>query len=112
MVKTLIGYGFSAVLLFFAVLFALASVYAPIRIVVSVVLFFAGFFTLYFVWKRQPTKIVQKVEVPEQIRVHEIRCPNCSASLDIRKIEVTSGIPTVKCPYCGYIFEVTEEPKW
>jgi uncharacterized Zn-finger protein len=87
--------------------------------VVSVVLFFAGFFTLYFVWKRQyfvwkrqPIKIVQKVEVPEQIRVHEIRCPNCSASLDIRKIEVTNGIPIVKCPYCGYIFEITEEPKW
>jgi predicted Zn finger-like uncharacterized protein len=112
MIKTLIGYGVSAVLLFFATLFALASVYAPMRIVVSVVLFFAGFLILYLVWKRLPTKIVQKIEVPGKIKVQEIKCPNCSASLDIRQIKITNGIPTIKCPYCGYVFEVTEEPKW
>jgi len=112
MIKALIGYGVSAVLLFFAVLFALASVYAPMRIVVSVIFFFAGFFLLYIVWKRQPTKVVQKVEVPGKIEVHEIKCPNCSASLDIRRIQVINGIPTIKCPYCGHISEITEEPKW
>mgnify|MGYP000023414389 FL=1 len=112
MIKTIIGYGVSAIILFFAILFALASAYAPIRIVVSIILFSAGFFILYFVWKRQPTKIIQKIEIPAQIKVHEIKCPNCSASLDIRQIKVTNGIPTIKCPYCGYVFEVTEEPKW
>ena len=112
MIKTLIEYGVSAVLLFLAVLFALASVYAPTRILVSVVLFSAGFLILYYARKQQPTKIVQKIEVPGRIKVQETKCPNCSASLDIRQIKITDGIPTIKCPYCGYVFEVTEEPKW
>ncbi|RLI20676.1 hypothetical protein DRO45_03400 [Candidatus Bathyarchaeota archaeon] len=110
--KTLLGYVVSALLLFFAVLYALASVYMPIRIWISALLFLAGFGMLYFVWRRQPTKIVQKLEVPGRIKVQEIKCPNCSASIDIDQIKIVNGVPTVKCPYCGHVFEVTEEPKW
>jgi len=112
MLKTLVGYAVSAFLLFFAVLFALASAYAPIRIWVSVLLFLAGFGMLYFVWKRQPTQIVQKLEVPGRIKVQAIKCPNCSASIDMNQIKIVDGVPLVKCPYCGHTFQITEEPKW
>jgi len=112
MLKTVIGYGVSAILLFFAVLYALASVYAPMRIWVSALLFLAGFGMLYFVWKRQPTQIVQKLEVPGRIKVQAIKCPNCSASIDMNQIKIVDGVPLAKCPYCGHTFEITEEPKW
>lgn len=112
MLKTLVGYAFSVILLFFAVLFALASAYAPIRIWISALLFLAGFGILYFVWKRQPTQIVQKLEVPGRIKVQAIKCPNCSASMDMNKIKIVDGVPLAKCPYCGHTFEITEEPKW
>jgi len=112
MLKTVIGYGVSAILLFFAVLYALASVYAPMRIWISVLLFLAGFGMLYFVWKRQPTQIVQKLEVPGRIKVQAIKCPNCSASMDMNQIKIVDGVPLVRCPYCGHTFEITEEPKW
>lgn len=113
MVKTLVGYIFSVILLFFAVLYALASsVENPMRIWISALLFLAGFGTLYFTWKRQPTQIVQKLEVPGRIKIQAVKCPNCSASIDINQIKTVEGVPLVKCPYCGHTFEITEEPKW
>jgi predicted Zn finger-like uncharacterized protein len=113
MLKTVVGYVVSAILLFFAVLYALASsVENPIRIWISALLFLAGFGILYFVWKRQPTQIVQKLEVPGRIKVQAIKCPNCSASIDMNQIKIVDGVPLVKCPYCGHTFEITEEPKW
>jgi len=113
MLKTLVGYAVSAILLFFAVLYALASsVENPMRIWISALLFLAGFGILYFVWKRQPTRIVQKLEVPGKIKVQAIKCSNCSASIDMNQIKIVDGVPLVKCPYCGHTFQITEEPKW
>jgi len=112
MLKTVIGYVVSAIFLFFAVLFALASTYAPVRIWTSALLFLAGFGVLYFVWKRQPTQIAQKLEVPGRIKAQAIKCPNCSASIDMNQIKIVDGVPLAKCPYCGHTFEITEEPKW
>ena len=110
--KIVIGYVISGVLLFFSVIFALASAYAPIRLATSAFLFVAGFGTLYYIRKRQPIQITQKLEVPGKVRVQTLRCPNCSASLDIGQVRVIKGVPSIKCSYCGHIFEVTEEPKW
>ena len=113
MLKTLVGYVVSAILLFFAVLYALASsVENLMRIWISALLFLAGFGILYFVWKRQPAQIVQKLEVPGRIKVQAIKCPNCSASIDMNQIKIVDGMPLAKCPYCGHTFEITEEPKW
>ena len=112
MLKTLIGYVVSAVFISLAMLYALASTREPMRIWTSVVLFLAGFVMLYITWKRQPTQIVQKLEVPGRIKVQAIKCPNCSASIDMKQIKVLNGMPLVKCPYCGHTFEITEEPKW
>lgn len=110
--KTVIGYVISAVLFVFAVIFALASAYAPIRLVTSAFLFLVGFGILYYIRKQQPIQIMQKLEVPGKVKVQTIRCPNCSASLDINQVKATKGVPSVKCSYCGHTFEVTEEPKW
>jgi DNA-directed RNA polymerase subunit RPC12/RpoP len=110
--KIVIGYIISGVLLFFAVIFALASAYAPIRLATSAFLFLAGFGTLYYIRKQQPIHITQKLEVPGKVKVQTLRCPNCSASLDIGQVKVIKGVPSIKCSYCGHIFEVTEEPKW
>ena len=112
MLKTLVGYIFSGVLLFFAVLYALASSIEPMRIWISALLFLAGFGMLYFAWKRQPTQIVQKLEIPGKIKVQAIKCPNCSASINMKQIKMVNGVPLVECPYCGHTSEVTEEPKW
>ena len=124
--KEVIGYIISAILLFFAsillfyaVIFALASSYIPLRLVTSAFLFIAGFallfiagFALYYIRRQKPTQIIQKLELPGQIKVQPIRCPNCGASLDINQTKIIDGVPSIKCSYCGHTFEVTEEPKW
>ncbi|MFQ6080905.1 MAG: MJ0042-type zinc finger domain-containing protein [Candidatus Bathyarchaeia archaeon] len=112
MMKKLLGYVSSAVLLIFGVIFALASVYAPTRLVVSAFLFLTGFGILYYIRKQQPIQITQKLEVPGQIKVQMLKCPNCSAALDVNQIKIVKGVPSIRCSYCGHTFEVTEEPKW
>ena len=112
MVQKIVGYSASAILFFFAVLFAWASPYDRTRLAVSVVLFLAGFGILFFTWRKQPSQLVQKLEVPGKIRAQEIRCPNCSASIDMDHVKVVQGTPLAECTYCGHVFELVEEPKW
>jgi len=113
---TILGAIAVAVLFFFAIVFALAaSVQAPAtRLVTSGLLFIIGLAVIvgiYYV-TRKPKTVIQRLEVSGQMQAAAIKCPNCSASIDANQIKIVSGVPYVKCPYCGTTFEVTEEPKW
>ncbi|HVP40642.1 MAG TPA: hypothetical protein VMS95_01645 [Candidatus Krumholzibacteriaceae bacterium] len=109
--KTVVGAIVVAVLFFFGIIFALASVYAPIRLVVATFLFIAAFGIGYYITKK-PTTIVQRVELSGQMKPAALKCPNCGAAVDEKQIKIVSGVPYATCPYCGQTFEVTEEPKW
>jgi predicted Zn finger-like uncharacterized protein len=110
-----------AVLFFFAVIFALASSAQSIpvqtaqsRLITSGLLFIIGLAVIvgiYYV-TRKPKTVIQRLEVSGEMKAASIKCPNCSASIDANQIKIVSGVPYVKCPYCGTTFEVTEEPKW
>lgn len=109
--KTLLGAIAVAVLFFFGIIFALASVYESTRLIVAAMLFIVGFGIAYYV-TRKPKTIIQKLEVSGQMKAVPIKCPNCSASVNANQIKIVSGVPYATCPYCGQTFEVTEEPKW
>lgn len=106
---------------FFAVIFALASSYSGLtaqaaqsRLLTSALLFIVGIAVVagvYFV-TRKPKTVIQRLEISGQMSAAPIKCPNCSASINADQIKIVSGVPYVKCPYCGTTFEVTEEPKW
>ena len=110
-VNTVVGSIAIAVLFFFGIVFALASSYAPTRLIVSVLLFVVGFGIAYYI-SRRPKTIVQRLELSGQMKTVALKCPNCSASLNTSKIKIVSGVPYATCPYCGQTFEVAEEPKW
>lgn len=110
--RRLIGYSASAILLILGAIFALASTYQPLRLVTSAFLFLAGFAILFYIRRTQPAQITQTLEVPAELKVKELRCPECSALLDVRQIKILDGIPSIECSYCGHTMEVTEEPKW
>ncbi|MDH5782431.1 MAG: hypothetical protein OEZ35_02010 [Candidatus Bathyarchaeota archaeon] len=110
-VKTVIGSIAIAVLFFFGIMFALASVYAPTRLIVAALLFVVGFGIAYYITKK-PKTIVQKLEVSGQMKAVALKCPNCSASVNASEIKIVSGVPYATCPYCGQTFEIAEEPKW
>jgi predicted Zn finger-like uncharacterized protein len=109
------------VLFFFAVIFALASSAQGIpvqtsqtRLVTSGFLFIIGLAVIAGIYyaTRKPKTVIQRLEVSGEMKGAAIKCPNCSASINADQIKIVSGVPYVKCPYCGTTFEVTEEPKW
>jgi predicted Zn finger-like uncharacterized protein len=113
---TILGAITAAVLFFFAIVFALAASVqaASTRLVTSGLLFSIGLaiiIGIYYI-TRKPKTVIQRLEVSGQMQAAAIKCPNCSASIDAKEIKIVSGVPYVKCPYCGTTFEVTEEPKW
>jgi predicted Zn finger-like uncharacterized protein len=113
---TVLGAIAAAILFFFAIVFALAaSVQATsTRLVTSGLLFIIGLSVIVGIYyiTRKPKTVIQRLEVSGQMQAAAIKCPNCSASIDAKEIKIVSGVPYVKCPYCGTTFEVTEEPKW
>ena len=100
-------------LFFFAVVFAIAaSVQETLtRLAVSGLLFLMAVAIAYYI-TRKPKTVIQRLEVSGQMKAVPIKCPNCSASVDVNQIKIVSGVPYATCPYCGTTFEVTEEPKW
>ncbi len=111
----------ATILFFFAVIFALASSYvgltaqaAQSRVLTSAILFIVGLAVIvgiYYV-SRKPKTVIQQLEISGQMKAAQIKCPNCGGSVDANQIKIVSGVPFIKCPYCGTTFEVTEEPKW
>ena len=118
---TILGGIAAAVLFFFAVIFALASSYigltaqaAQSRLLTSGILFIIGLAVIagvYYV-TRKPKTVIQQLEISGEMKAAQIKCPNCGGSINADQIKIVSGVPYVKCPYCGTTFEVTEEPKW
>ena len=115
-IVTVLGAIAVAVLFFFAVIFALAaSVQATLtRLVTSGILFVIGVAVIVGIYytTRKPKTVIQRLEVSGEMKAASIKCPNCSASVDVNRIKIVSGVPYATCLYCGNTFEVTEEPKW
>jgi predicted Zn finger-like uncharacterized protein len=109
-----VGYLASAVLIFLGVIFLMASAYAISRLLVGAILTIVGLGIGFLAWRggqRQVT-IKQEIETPGSLKIGSLKCPNCGAGLDLSKMELRLGGPSVKCPYCGNEFDVTEEPRW
>ena len=111
--KTVLGAIAVAVLLFFGIIFAMASTAqaSTTRLATATLMFVAAFGIAYYI-TRKPKTIIQKLEVSGEMKAVPLKCPNCSASVDASNIKIVSGVPYATCPYCGHTFEVAEEPKW
>jgi len=109
--ETALGAIAIAVLFFFGIIFAVASIAVPTRLIVAALLFVVGFGIAYYITKK-PKTIIQKLELSGQMKSVALKCPNCSASVDAKQVKIVSGVPYATCPYCGQTFEIVEEPKW
>ncbi|RLI33320.1 hypothetical protein DRO56_02010 [Candidatus Bathyarchaeota archaeon] len=109
-----LGYALAVSLLLLGLLFAWASSvqHTASRLGVALLSIASSLAILYLLQRSKPVEVVQRVEVSGPIKAQEIRCPYCSAPLDLGLVKVVGGVPMIKCPYCGRSFEVTEEPKW
>jgi predicted RNA-binding Zn-ribbon protein involved in translation (DUF1610 family) len=101
-----------AILMILGVIFLIASVYEPTRIVTGLVLVGAGLVLLFYARKTSEAPQKYVVELPSQMKVEPMKCPNCGGEIPIQNITVVSGITRATCPYCGNVAQISEEPKW
>ena len=111
-IVTVLGAIAVVVLFLFGLIFAIAaSVQAALtRLSVSLILFAVGFAIAYYI-TRKPKIVIHQVELSGRMKAAPLKCPTCSASVEVDQIKIVSGVPYATCAYCGNTFEVTEEPK-
>ena len=109
--KIVLGTILVATLFILGIIFALASAYAPSRLIVAALFFMVGFGIVYYI-TRKPKVSIHKLELSGQMKVVVLKCPNCSASVEANRIKIVSGVPYANCSYCNHTFEIVEEPKW
>lgn len=56
--------------------------------------------------------ITYKIDLPAQTKVEQMQCRSCGGALKADNVKMIAGAPTVECPFCGTVYQLTEEPKW
>ena len=56
--------------------------------------------------------ITYKIDLPSSTKVEQMKCRSCGGSLKADNVKMIAGAPTVECPFCGTVYQLTEEPKW
>jgi hypothetical protein len=56
--------------------------------------------------------VTVKVDLPGETKIEAMKCRNCGGSLTADNIKLVNGAPMVNCPFCGTVYQLTEEPKW
>jgi len=52
------------------------------------------------------------IDLPGDVQMEKFKCSNCGSSLTKDDIKLVAGAATVNCPYCGQVYQLTEQPKW
>jgi len=108
----LLVFGLALFLLFLGTVFLIAA-FKPgkeYRFGVSIILFVMGMLLIIRLLRSKPKIVEIRVtwSPSGEITLEELRCPKCGASLPLPK----PGQDYIKCPYCGTIVKIVEEPKW
>jgi hypothetical protein len=56
--------------------------------------------------------VTYKVDLPGDTKIEQMKCRSCGGSLTADNIKLVNGAPFVNCPFCGTVYQLTEEPKW
>ncbi len=56
--------------------------------------------------------VTLKVDLPGETKIEQMKCRSCGGTLTADNIKLVNGAPMVSCPFCGTVYQLTEEPKW
>ncbi|MEN8240282.1 MAG: hypothetical protein ABFS17_00025 [Chloroflexota bacterium] len=116
-----IGYIFSAIVIFFGVLFvwgAFSPDGNPGWIVGGGISVLIGFGIIFLLGRKKPGdqeikySPTLKVDLPADVSMERFKCQDCGAQLSMDNVKMVAGSPMVDCPYCGAAYQLSEEPKW
>lgn len=57
-------------------------------------------------------EVTYKIDLPGETKVEQLKCRSCGGALKADNVKMIAGAPTVECPFCGTVYQLTEEPKW
>jgi H+/Cl- antiporter ClcA len=61
---------------------------------------------------KKEVEIIQKIDLPGDLSLENLKCKMCSAPLNKDSVEVKEGAIFIHCPYCGALYQIEEEPKF
>lgn len=120
MAGKVIGNIFSAILIFFGVLFiwsAFSPTGSPGNIIIGILSVAIGFGIILILGRKKKTDaaaqpVTYEINLPGQVSMDTIKCQSCGGALTKKDIHMVAGAPVVTCPYCETTYQLTEEPKW
>jgi hypothetical protein len=62
--------------------------------------------------QESPQQVTLKIDLPGETKIEAMKCRSCGGALTADNIKLVNGAPMVNCPYCGTVYQLTEEPKW
>jgi uncharacterized Zn-finger protein len=116
----IIGYIAAGILIFFGVLFiwsAFDDQGKPSSIITGIIVVLIGFGLLWLAGRFKPAvqtqnNVTLNIDLPANVEMDSLKCKSCGGALTTDNIKMVAGAPVVTCPYCGSIYQLTEEPKW
>src|SRR5512141_3165222 len=115
----IIAYIGAAICLVFGVLFIMATFSAQGQLgwlIVGIILVAIAFGLIWFASRKPkaetPINVTYKVDLPGEVSMDALKCKSCGGTITAENISMVNGAPTVTCPYCHTVYELTEQPKW
>ena len=116
----ILSYIGAAILLFFGVLFILATFSAGSQLgwlFIGIILVLIGFGLIWFAQRQKSAEaatqnVTVKIDLPGNVSMDTLKCKSCGGTLTMENIQMVAGAPIVNCPYCLTTYQLTEEPKW
>ena len=116
----IISYIAAAILIFIGVMFLWAG---PGRdssyIMIGIVSVLIGFGLIFLGFKMRPAPepvagagTTLTIDLPGEVKIESMKCQKCGGTLSSENVQMVAGAPVVTCPFCGSIYQLTEEPKW
>ena len=110
-----IAYPLAAALAFFGLMFVVSGAKGrPMQMIAGVVLLAAGAALIWLARQppKQETTIIQKIDLSGDVRLENLTCRSCGASLSSKSVRVEAGAIFIHCEYCAATYQAEEEPKW
>jgi hypothetical protein len=111
----LLAYPLGAVLGLLGLMFVVGAQGQPLRIVVGLILMAAAVALVWMSYlspRPTNTTLVQKIDLSGDVKLQDLTCRACGATLSQKSVKVEAGAVFVHCEYCGAAYQLEEQPKW
>ena len=116
----IVGIILSVIAYIFGVLFiwaAFGDPFVPSNLFIGILMIGIGSVIIIIVTRKSKAEkaaanVTYNIDLGGETKVNKLVCEKCGGPLNKDDITLVAGAPTVTCPYCGVVYQISEEPKW